>query len=59
MPSDVSRVQKFSENEDQITIEMKVPSPLGEEGETQSNDWIAPTGTAKVGDIVKIAIKEP
>jgi hypothetical protein len=55
----ITEVQKFSESEDQITIEMKVPSPLGEEGETHSHDWIVPAGTAKVGDIVEIAIKEP
>jgi hypothetical protein len=54
----ITEVQKFSETEDQITIEMKVPSPLGE-GETHSHDWIVPAGSAKVGDIVEIAIKEP
>jgi hypothetical protein len=36
----VIEVQKFSDAEDQITIEIKVPEPLGEEGETRSHDWI-------------------
>jgi hypothetical protein len=38
----ITEVQKSSETEDQITIEIKVPSPLGEEGETHSYDRIVP-----------------
>ena len=55
----VTEVSKFSETEDQMTIESKIPSPLGEEGQTHRHDWVMPAGTAKVGDIVKVEIIEP
>jgi hypothetical protein len=55
----ITEVQKFSETDVQITIEMKVPSAPRRSPETHSHDRIVPAGTAKVGDIVEIAIKEP
>lgn len=54
----VTSVSPFSETEDQITIEMVVPEPLGEEGgDVRSHDQIVPKGSAKVGDEVNIEIK--
>lgn len=53
----VTIVSAFSETDDQITIEMVVPEPLGEEGETRSHEWIVPKGSANVGDTVEIVIK--
>jgi len=53
------RFRNFLKTEDQITIEIKIPSPLGEEGETHRHDWVMPVGTAKVEDIVKVEIIEP
>jgi hypothetical protein len=53
----VTSVSPFSETDDQITIEMVVPEPLGEEGETRSHDLIVPKGSANVGDTVNIVIK--
>jgi hypothetical protein len=53
----VTSVVSFSDTDDQITIQMAVPEPLGEEGETRENDLVVPKGSAKVGDIVNILIK--
>jgi hypothetical protein len=53
----ITEVQEFSDTYDQVTIEMKIPPPLGEKGETRSNDLILPKGSANVGDIVRIEIR--
>lgn len=53
----VTSVSSFSETDDQITIQMVVPEPLGEAGEVRENDLVVPKGSAKVGDIVNIVIK--
>jgi hypothetical protein len=53
----VTSVSPFSETDDQITIEMAVPEPLGEEGETHTHEWIVPKGSVNVGDTVNIVIK--
>jgi hypothetical protein len=55
----VTEVQAFSDTEDQITIEITIPEPLGETGETHSHDWIVPKGQATVGDVVSVAINPP
>lgn len=51
----VTEVSKFSRLEDQITILVAMPSPTEEEQQTRSLEWAVPTGTVKVGAIVKIA----
>ena len=53
---EITEVQEFSDTYDQVTIEIKIPPPLGEEGETRSNDLILPKGSGNVGDIVRIEI---
>jgi hypothetical protein len=53
----ITNVSPFSETHDSVTIQMVVPEPLGEEGETHSADWVVPKGSEKVGDIVNIVIK--
>jgi hypothetical protein len=55
----ITEVQEFSDTYDQVTIEIKIPSPLGEEGEKRSNDLVLPKGSVKVGDIVSIVIRPP
>ncbi|MBV8214240.1 MAG: hypothetical protein JOZ08_13575 [Verrucomicrobia bacterium] len=49
----VTEVCKFSKLEDQITIEVVIPSST-EEKETHSVDWAVPAGTVKVGATVRI-----
>jgi hypothetical protein len=53
---EITDVQEFSDTDDQVAIKIKIPSPLGEEGETHSSDLVLPKGSAKVGDIVSIVI---
>lgn len=55
----VTEVQAFSDTEDQITIEITIPEPLGKTGQTHSHDWIVPKGQATVGDVVSVAINPP
>jgi len=50
-----TEVCKFSRLEDQITILVVIPSPIGEEQQTRSLEWAVPTGAVKVGTTVKIA----
>jgi hypothetical protein len=54
---EITEVQEFSDTYDQVTIEMKISPPLGEEGETRSNDLILPKGSGNVGDLVRIEIR--
>jgi hypothetical protein len=55
---EITEVQEFSDSYEQVTIEIKIPPPLGEEGgETRSNNLILPKGSANVGDIVRIEIR--
>ena len=54
---EVTNVLPFSDTEDQITIQMAVPEPLGEEGDIRENDLVVPKGSAKVDDIVNILIR--
>ena len=49
----VTEVCKFSKLEDQITIEVIMPSDSGEK-ETRFLDWAVPAGTVKEGAAVKI-----
>jgi hypothetical protein len=49
----VTEVCKFSKREDQITIEVIIPSSTGEK-ETRFVDWAVPAGTVKEGAAVKI-----
>jgi hypothetical protein len=53
----ITSISPFSETHEQITIQIAVPEPLGEAGETRENDLIVPKGSHKVGDIVAIVIK--
>jgi hypothetical protein len=53
----VTEVCKFSKLEDQITIEVMIPSNTGAE-ETRSVDWAVPAGTVKEGAAVKILFIE-
>jgi hypothetical protein len=46
---EITDVQEFSDTDDQVAIKIKIPSPLGEEGETHSSDLVLPKGSAKVG----------
>ena len=54
----VTEVCKFSLLEDQITIEVEIPSNQGESTETRYLDWAVPAGTVKVGMTVKLAFVE-
>jgi hypothetical protein len=54
----VTEVCIFSQLEDQITIEVEMPSNQGASTETRSLDWAVPAGTVKVGMTVKLAFVE-
>jgi hypothetical protein len=54
----VTEVCNFSLLEDQITIEVEIPSNQGESTETRYLDWAVPAGTVKVGTTVKLAFVE-
>jgi len=54
----VTEVCKFSLLEDQITIEVKIPSEPGQAAETRVLDWAVPAGSVKVGMTVKLAFIE-
>jgi hypothetical protein len=54
----VTEVCNFSLLEDQITIEVEIPSNQGESTETRYLDWAVPAGTVKVGMKVKLAFVE-
>jgi hypothetical protein len=54
----VTEVCKFSLLEDQITIEVGIPSNQGESTEKRSVDWTVPAGTVKAGMTVKLAFVE-
>jgi hypothetical protein len=54
----VTEVCKFSLLEDQITIEVEIPSNQEESTKTRSLDWTVPAGTVKVGMTVKLAFVE-
>jgi hypothetical protein len=49
----VTEVCKYSKQEDQITIQVVIPSGTGEE-EVRSVDWAVPAGTVREGAAVKI-----
>ena len=49
----VTEVCKFSKREDQITVEVIIPSSTREK-ETRSVDWAVPAGTVKKGAAVKL-----
>jgi hypothetical protein len=51
----VTEVCNFSLLEDQITIEVEIPSNQGESTETRYLDWAVPAGTVKVGMTVMLA----
>ena len=52
----VTEVRKFSQLEDQITIQLTIPSPGEDESEIRSLDWVVPTGTVKIGTTIKGAL---
>jgi hypothetical protein len=54
----VTEVCKISLLEDQITIEVEIPSNQGESTETRFFDWAVPAGTVKVGMTVALAFVE-
>ena len=54
---EITEVQEFSDSYEQVTIEIKIPPPLGDKGETRSNDLILPKGSGNVGDLVRIEIR--
>jgi hypothetical protein len=54
----VTEVCNFSLLQDQITIEVEIPSNQGESTETRYLDWAVPAGTVKVGMKVKLAFVE-
>jgi hypothetical protein len=54
----VTEVCNFSLLEDQITIEVEIPSNQGESTETRYLHWAVPAGTVKVGMTVKLAFVE-
>jgi hypothetical protein len=54
----VTEVCKFSSLEDQITIEVEIPSNQGKSPETRYLDWAVPAGTMRVGMTVKLAFIE-
>jgi len=54
----VTEVCKFSQLDDQVTIEVTIPSPVGEKAEIRFLGWAMPTGTVKVGMTVKLAFVE-
>ena len=53
-----TEVCKFSPLEDQITIEVEIPSSQGESKEARSLGGRCPAGTVKVGMTVKLAFVE-
>jgi hypothetical protein len=54
----VTEVCKFSQLDDQITIEVTIPSSAGGQAEIRFFDWAVPAGTVKVGATVKLAFIE-
>ena len=54
---EINDIQEFSDTDHQVTIKIKIPSPLGEEGETRCHDLVLPKGSVKVGDIMRIGIR--
>ena len=54
----VTEVGNFSLLEDQITIEVEIPSNQVESTETRYLDWAVPPGTVRVGMTVKLAFVE-
>jgi hypothetical protein len=54
----VTEVCKYSLLDDQITIEVKIPSKPGLAAETRVLDWAVPAGSVKVGMTVTLAFIE-
>jgi hypothetical protein len=54
----VTEVCKFSQMDDQITIEATMPCSAGEKAEVRSLDWAVPAGTVKVGATLRLAFIE-
>jgi hypothetical protein len=54
----VTEVSKFSQLDDQITVEATIPSSAGRKAEIRYLDWAVPAGTLKVGATVKLAFIE-